>query len=63
MGGGVAEGAAWSDQRLLCISANVTEPGSRNLTQVEKDSGAGREEVRWALMGMVGVSVLVGLVL
>lgn len=62
--GGVVDGSArWNDQRLVCISANVTETGSRNLTQVERDSGVGRRGASWALMGVVGLSVVVGLVL
>jgi len=58
------QAGGWSDARLMCITANETLPGSRNLTQVEHDeNGAVKVGGSWALMGAVALSVAVGLVL
>ncbi|PVH87112.1 hypothetical protein DL98DRAFT_637796 [Cadophora sp. DSE1049] len=54
----------WLDARLVCISANDTQPGSRNLTQVEHDeNGAVKVGSSWALIGAAALSVVIGLVL
>lgn len=39
---GLDGGGGWSDVRLMCIGANQTVAGSRNLTMVEKANGAKR---------------------
>ncbi|KAG4430763.1 hypothetical protein IFR05_013748 [Cadophora sp. M221] len=55
--------AGWTGVELMCISANETQAGSRNLTQVERDSGAAGIARNWAVMGIVAFCVVVGLVL
>ena len=57
------DAGGWSDARLMCITANDTQPGSRNLTQVEHDENSGvKLGGSWALMGAVALSVAIGLV-
>ncbi|KAK0104437.1 hypothetical protein ONS95_004727 [Cadophora gregata] len=58
------EGGAWLDARLMCITANQTQPGSRNLIEVESDeSGAVKMAGSWTLMSAVALSVAIGLVI
>ncbi|KAH7319473.1 hypothetical protein BKA65DRAFT_599527 [Rhexocercosporidium sp. MPI-PUGE-AT-0058] len=53
----------WTGAQLMCITANETQLGSRNLTQVERDSEAVKIVGNWAVVGVVGLSIVVGLVL
>ncbi|CZS95532.1 hypothetical protein WAI453_011412 [Rhynchosporium graminicola] len=51
----------WTDARLMCVSANQTRPGSRDLAEVERASGAGKIVGKWTVSGAVVMGLVVGL--
>ena len=57
----------WADTRLFCIPANNTEPGSRNLTVVNRAAGggAGRKESldKGTLLMVLGAVAVLGMAL
>lgn len=53
---------AWADARLLCLPGNTTEPGSRNITQAQKDNGVGKEGVTMGMFAVILLTALFGLV-
>jgi hypothetical protein len=63
---GVPSTGGWADTQIMCIPANETQPGSRNITEVEKaqSSGAARNVIGIGMkvLGVVGSAVLFGLV-
>lgn len=53
---------AWSDTRLLCLPGNTTEPGSRNITQAQRNNGVGRGRMTMGMFAVVALTALVGLI-
>ena len=54
---------AWADTQIMCISANDTQPGSRNFTEAQSTQNAGgKVTVGTGLVGIVGLAVLLGLI-
>jgi hypothetical protein len=56
-----ADGALWSDSRVMCLPGNVTVAGSRNITEAQKASGS--EKLRSSLLGVVVLATFAGFIL
>jgi len=53
----------WSDSRVMCITANNTTPGSRNITEADKAATGGASRAEMSLFGVVGLALFALLVL
>ena len=57
----------WADTQVMCIKSNITQPGSRNITEAEADKAAGAPgRIRGLGRGMfavVGLTVYISLLL
>jgi len=53
----------WSDTRVMCIPANNTTPGSRNITAADKAATGAASRAEISLFGVIGLAVFALLVL
>jgi hypothetical protein len=56
-------GGGWADTQIMCIPANDTQPGSRNLTEAQKTQTGAAGKIYgmgMKIFGVVGLTVLFG---